>query len=78
MKISFYCPSLRRPEKSITQLNYPFVKLVVKEDEVKDYEENGNELVSCPNEIQGNLCRVRNWMIDNLMEDNECLILLAN
>jgi hypothetical protein len=76
MKIVFYAPSYKRPEKSITQKLYPFVKLVVKESEAEEYIQNGNEVVKCPDNIQGNLCRVRNWILDNLFLDADCLILL--
>lgn len=76
MKLVFYAPSYKRPEKSITQKLYPFVKLVVKESEAEEYIQNGNEVVKCPDNIQGNLCRVRNWILDNLFLDADCLILL--
>ena len=76
MKIVFYAQSYKRPEKSITQKLYPFVKLVVKESEAEEYIQNGNEVVKCPDNIQGNLCRVRNWILDNLFLDADCLILL--
>ena len=76
MKISFFAPSYNRPEKSITQKKYPFVKLVVKEEEAEEYRSNGNDLAECPNEAQGNLCRVRNWILDNYLKDNDCVIIL--
>ena len=76
MKIVFYAPSYKRPEKSITQKLYPFVKLVVKESEAEEYIQNGNEVVKCPDNIQRNLCRVINWILDNLFLDADCLILL--
>ncbi len=76
MRVKFYAPSYKRSEKSITQINYPFVKLVVKEDEADQYRENGNDIVVCPNEAQGNLCRVRNWILDNLFDDADCLVLV--
>lgn len=76
MRVKFYAPSYKRTEKSITQINYPFVKLVVKEDEADQYRENGNDIVVCPNEAQGNLCRVRNWILDNLFDDADCLVLV--
>lgn len=76
MRVKFYAPSYKRTEKSITQITYPFVKLVVKEDEADQYRENGNDIVVCPNEAQGNLCRVRNWILDNLFDDADCLVLV--
>ena len=76
MKVKFFAPSYQREEKSITQKTYPCVTLVVKESEAEKYRENGNNIVVCPNEIQGNLCRVRNWILDNLYDDADCIVLL--
>jgi len=76
MKVKFFAPSYKRPEKSITQITYPFVKLVVRESEADEYISNGNDIVIVPDEAQGNLCRIRNYILDNLFEDADCLILL--
>ena len=37
MRIKIFAPSYKRPEKSITQINYPNVKLVVRESEAEEY-----------------------------------------
>lgn len=74
MKVKFYAPSYRRPIKSITQKNYPFVKLVVCESDADSYIENGNDIIVCPDSAQGNVCRVKNWMLDNLFDDADCII----
>ena len=76
MIIKYFAPSYKRPEKSITQIKYPFVKLVVKESEADEYIKNGNKIITCPDNIQGNLCRVRNWMLDNLFEEADCIIII--
>jgi hypothetical protein len=76
MKVLFFAPSYKRPEKSITQITYPFIKLVVKESEAQEYINNGNDIVIVPNEAQGNLCRIRNYILDNFFDDADCLILL--
>ena len=76
MKIKIFAPSYKRPEKSITQIIYPFVKLVVRESEAEEYRKNGNDIIVCPDSAQGNLCRVRNWILDNLYEDADCIIIL--
>jgi hypothetical protein len=76
MRVKFYAPSYKRPEKSITQKKYPFVKLVVKESEADAYRKNGNDIVVCPDSAQGNLCRVRNWILDNLFDDADCIVIL--
>jgi len=76
MKVKIFAPSYKRPEKSITQKTYPFVKLVVKESEAEEYRKNGNDIVVCPDSAQGNLCRVRNWILDNLYDDADCIVIL--
>ena len=62
MKVKFYAPSYKRPEKSITQIKYPFIKLVVRESEAEAYKKNGNDIIICPNSAQGNISRIRNWI----------------
>jgi len=76
MKVKIFAPSYKRPQKSITQKNYPSVKLVVKESEADEYIKNGNDIVVCPDSAQGNISRIRNWMLDNLMDDADCIVLL--
>jgi hypothetical protein len=76
MKVKFFAPSYKRPEKSITQINFPDVKIVVRESEAKEYIENGNDVVICPDSAQGNLCRVRNWILNNLYDDADCIVIL--
>lgn len=76
MKIKIYAPSYGRPEKAKTQIIYPFIKLVVCESQVEEYKKNGNNIVVCPDSAQGNLCRVRNWILDNLFDDNDCIIIV--
>lgn len=76
MNIGYFSPSYKRPEKSKTQILFPFVKLVVKESESNDYLINLNEIVICPDNMQGNLCRVRNWILDNYLHLYDAVILL--
>lgn len=76
MKVKFFAPSYKRPEKSITQIHYPDVKIVVRESEAEEYRANGNDIVVCPDSAQGNLCRVRNWILDNLYDDADCIVII--
>lgn len=76
MNIGYFAPSYRRPEKSKTQKIFPFVKIVVKESESEDYLKNGNDIIVCPDNAQGNLCRVRNWILDNYLDKYDSIILL--
>ncbi len=55
MKVKIFAPSYKRPEKSITQINYPEVKLVVRESEAEEYRKNGNEIIVCPDRDQAGL-----------------------
>ena len=76
MKVKFFVPSYKRPEKSITQINYPFVKLVVRESDADAYIKNGNDIIIVPDNAQGNLCKIRNYILDNFFTDCDCIILL--
>lgn len=76
MDIGYFAPSYKRPVKSSTQRIYPFVKIVVKESEAEEYLENGNDIIVCPDTAQGNLCRVRNWILDNYLNKYDAIILL--
>ena len=57
MKVKIFAPSYKRPEKSITQIKYPEVKLVVRESEADEYIANGNDIVICPDTAQGNVSK---------------------
>tara|TARA_R110000803_G_C11962723_1_gene318891 strand:+ start:669 stop:1412 length:744 start_codon:yes stop_codon:yes gene_type:complete len=77
MRIKIFAPSYKRSEKSITQITYPFVKLVVREREADEYIKNGNDIIVCPDSAQGNISRVRNWILDNLFDDEtDCIIIV--
>lgn len=79
MKISVCCPSYKRPK--VKTLDYiPYCKVYVDVDEYenyikanKGYEEN---IVSVPKGIQGNLCRIRNYILKQELKENDvCLII---
>jgi len=76
MNVGYFAPSYKRPEKSITQEYYPFVKIVVSESEAEKYEENGNEVTICPDSAQGSVCTVRNWILDNHLDKFDCVIIM--
>jgi hypothetical protein len=76
MKIKYFAPSYKRPQKSSTQKLYPFIKLVVAESEAEEYINNGNDIVIVPDESQGNIARIRNYIVDNLMEDADYIVLM--
>lgn len=76
MRVKFFAPSYKRPVKSITQTNYPFIKLVVRESDANEYLKNGNDIIIVPDNAQGNLCKIRNYILDNFFEDCDCIVLM--
>lgn len=65
MKIALCCPSYRRPE--VKTLRYlPFCRVYVDHKEAPAYREKnpGAEIVECPEGVQGNVARVRNYILD--------------
>lgn len=79
MKISINCPSYKRPK--VETLEYlSTCKVWVSEDEYeeyikanKGYEDN---IISVPREYQGNLCRIRNYILDKELENNDVVLLI--
>lgn len=65
MKISVNVPSYKRAVRLKTASYLPYVKVWVDESEYKEYKASNpeNEIISCPKGIQGNLCRVRNYIL---------------
>jgi hypothetical protein len=76
MRVKFFAPSYKRPYRSITQVNYPFVKLVVRESDAQEYIRNGNDIVIVPDSAQGNLCKIRNYILDKFFDDCDCIVLM--
>lgn len=81
MRISVNCPSYKRPK--VETLDYlPFCKVWVDEGEAEAYrkanpgcEEN---IITCPRGVQGNLCRVRNYILDREFEAGADVVLLID
>ena len=76
MKVGYFIPSYRRPIKSQTQKIFPFAKVVCAESESESYKQAGNEIIVCPDNVQGNLCRVRNWIIEQNKNNFDAIVLL--
>lgn len=78
MKIVIACPSYKRPK--VETLDYiPFCRVYVDEGEYEEYKKNNPpsaDIVSCPKGIQGNLCRIRNYIIREELEKNGADVLL--
>jgi len=66
MKIVITCPSYKRPK--VETLDYlPFIRIYVDCDEYDAYVEAnpvGTDIVSCPKGIQGNVSRIRNYILE--------------
>lgn len=72
MKVEILSPSYRRPEIATTQEYLPSCIYVVAQSEKRQYEKHGRKVIAVPNRVQGNVCRVRNWILDRF---NPVLIL---
>jgi len=72
MKVEILSPSYRRAETSSTQDYLPACTYVVAQSEKKAYERAGRRVIAVPNSVQGNVCRVRNYILENF---NPVLIL---
>lgn len=63
--ITIAAPSYKRA-KGVSLLDYwPDVPLVVAESEAMAYRNEGHKVWMCPDSAQGNISRVRNWILDN-------------
>lgn len=70
-KIGYFVPSFKRPVRCKTQENYPIVKLVVRESDKEEYIKSGNDIVVVPDSAQGNVCRIKNYILDNFLDGGE-------
>ena len=77
MKQLYFCiPSYKRPERITTLELFPDAKVFVAENEVEDYRKANPDadFVIVPNEVQGNVCRVRNYILD-MFKDSAVVML---
>lgn len=63
--IKIFSPSYKRPTLAITHKYIPEVVYVVAEKEAEDYRRRGVEVWAIPDEVQGNISRVRNYILEN-------------
>ncbi|MCQ2589270.1 MAG: hypothetical protein MJ179_02495 [Treponema sp.] len=79
MKISVCCPSYKRPK--VETLDYlPFCKVYVDPSEYEAYiaKNPAENIVKCDEGIQGNLCRVRNYILDKEFEAGADVVLIVD
>ncbi len=74
MKYKIFCPSYKRAEIIRTHKYLPQVVYVVSKSEAAKYKKTGVNVWSVPNSVQGNICRVRNYILDN--EKCKAIVLL--
>lgn len=80
VKISYACPSYRRP-KCLTAQYIPETKIYIDESDEKDYREKNvgyGEIVVCEKGIQGNLPRVRNYILDKEFENGADIVVMMD
>lgn len=81
MKISVCCPSYKRPK--VETLDYlPFCKVFICETEYEDYIKNNKgfekNIIPCKKGIQGNLCRIRNHILDTEFNNGYDVVLIID
>lgn len=78
MKISICCPSYRRPKKVETLTYIPNIRVYVDCEEYEEYVKYNPlvNIVSCPKGIQGNVCRVRNYIIKEELKNNDAVCIV--
>ena len=79
MKISVNAPSYKRANKVLTLDYLPFCRIWVDCREYDEYKKNypNSEIISCPDGVQGNVSRVRNWILKQEFErgvDVVCIV----
>lgn len=75
------CPSYKRYK--VETLSYiPFCKVYVAPEEYEAYidfnPKHTENIVKCPKGVQGNLCRVRNYILDTEFEHGADIVLLID
>ena len=79
LKISINCPSYKRPKvETLDYLKTCKVWVAEREYEAYLHENPGFEanIISVPNEVQGNLCRIRNYILDHELAENDAVLLI--
>ena len=80
MNISVNAPSYKRPDKVLTLDYLPFCRIWVDNKEYDEYKKHypDADIVSCPDGVQGNLCRVRNYILDKEFERGMDVVLIID
>jgi len=80
LKISINAPSYKRPNGVDTLKYLPQTKIWVCESEYDQYKKNNPqaEIILCKYGVQGNLCRIRNHILDTEFKNNVDAVLLID
>lgn len=80
MNIVVCCPSYRRPANLDTPNYLPFIRVYVDGSEIDAYRQNNPnvDIVRCADGVQGNLCRVRNHILDKEFENGADVVLIVD
>ena len=80
MRISVNAPSYKRPDKVLTLDYLPFCRIWVDCKEYDAYKESypSADIVSCPDGVQGNLCRIRNYILDEEFKRGMDVVLIID
>lgn len=67
MRIRVCAPSYKRADNVRTLSYLPYCSIYVAYEEYEEYKKNypQSDIIQCPEGVQGNLCRVRNYILDN-------------
>ena len=81
MRISMNCPSYKRPK--VKTLEYiPFCKVWVDPSEADEYRranpQHKENIIECPPGVQGNVARVRNYILDHEFEAGADVVVLVD
>lgn len=71
-------PSYKRPRNILTKKIYKNLKVYVCESEYEEYKKHNEdiEIIAMPKGVQGNISRVRNYILDNeFKEKDRCVII---
>ena len=80
MKISVNAPSYKRPDDVRTLSYLPYTRVWVDCKEYDEYKKNypDADIISCPEGVQGNLCRIRNYILKQEFERGMDVVLIID
>jgi hypothetical protein len=77
LPFDIFAPTYRRPGQIFTHKYFPDVLYAIEESEIDSYRKEGlpdKNIWPVPSKAQGNLCRVRNWILDHAPRKNLVIV----